>query len=197
MALTQDEKLNRIETEAVRLFAEKGVGGASVAEIAEGAGVSQGYLYRHWKDKEAMARDLFRRRYVAFRDRLEVVTRVAAVPGQPSTRDRIAAMLHEGLRIYAEDPDGFRFLVLTQHQHLGRIESGGRTLVDVVRDVVTEGIDNGEIGVADPSIATAVVLGIFLQNATFDLYGDLAKPLSDVGDLLADACWRAIDGKVD
>lgn len=180
----------RIETAAIGLFAEKGVVGASVAEIASAAGVSQGYLYRHWKDKDEMAFDLFSRLYLALRDRFQ-----AAAAAERTTRGRIAAMIREGCRVHDEDPAGFRFLLTTQHQHLGRLPAGTRTMVDVVRAVIAEGIAKGDIGLHDEAAATAVVFGIFVQAATFDLYGNLGRELGETADVLAEACWRAVAGR--
>jgi AcrR family transcriptional regulator len=180
----------RIETAAINLFAEKGVAGTSVAEIASAAGVSQGYLYRHWKDKNDMAFDLFARLYLALRDRFG-----AAAAAEPTTRGRITALIREGCRVHDEDPAGFRFLLTTQHQHLGRLPAETPTMVDVVRSMIAKGIATGEIGLIDEAAATAVVFGIFLQAATFDLYGGLGRSLGDTADVLAEACWRAVAGR--
>ncbi len=184
------ENRARVETAAISLFAEKGVVGASVAEIASAAGVSQGYLYRHWKDKDEMAFDLFARLYLTLRDRFQ-----AAAEADQTTRGQIAAMIREGCRVHDEDPAGFRFLLTTQHQHLGRLPGGTRTMVDVVRGVIAKGIAKGEIGLTDEAAATAVVFGIFLQAATFDLYGDLGRSLGETAEVLAAACWRAVAGR--
>jgi AcrR family transcriptional regulator len=186
----EKENKARVETAAIRLFAEKGVAGASVAEIASAAGVSQGYLYRHWKDKDEMAFDLFARLYLTLRDRFQ-----AAAEAEPTTHGRIAAMIREGCRVHDENPAGFRFLLTTQHQHLGRLPSGTRTMVDVVKGIIAEGIAKGEIGLTDEVAATVVVFGTFLQAATFDLYGDLGRSLGDAAEVLAAACWRAVAGR--
>lgn len=46
---------------ALELFAERGYAGTSVKAIAQRAGVSQGLLYVHFDDKEALLRALFER----------------------------------------------------------------------------------------------------------------------------------------
>src|SRR5262249_22593904 len=53
----------RVERAAVELFAAKGIDGASIAEIAGAAGVSQGALYRHYRSKEELASTLFAAAY--------------------------------------------------------------------------------------------------------------------------------------
>src|SRR5258707_665010 len=54
----------KVERAALDLFAEKGVDGVSIAEIAQAAGVSQGALYRHHPSKEDLAWALFSTAYL-------------------------------------------------------------------------------------------------------------------------------------
>src|SRR5699024_9024597 len=46
---------DKIHSSAIKLFAKKGFAATSVKDIAEGAGISIGLMYRHYKKKE----DLF------------------------------------------------------------------------------------------------------------------------------------------
>ncbi|MFW6334422.1 MAG: TetR/AcrR family transcriptional regulator [Desulfosalsimonas sp.] len=55
-----DKKTTIIET-ATRLFAHKGFSGTSTAEIAEKAGVAQGTLFYHFKNKQGIIREIFSR----------------------------------------------------------------------------------------------------------------------------------------
>ena len=45
-----------IERAALRLFMTQGVRGTTVRDIAQGAGVAEGTLYRHWRSKRDLAR---------------------------------------------------------------------------------------------------------------------------------------------
>ena len=49
----------RIETEALRLFATKGIDATSVRDIAGAVGVAEGALYRHFPGKGTLSRTLF------------------------------------------------------------------------------------------------------------------------------------------
>ncbi len=51
-------KIERIRAAAVTLISEQGISNASVALIARHAGVSVGYLYRHYASKEALFNDM-------------------------------------------------------------------------------------------------------------------------------------------
>lgn len=47
-------KIDRVHTAAMQLIVENGYGGASISAIAGMAGVSEGYLYRHYKGKKEL-----------------------------------------------------------------------------------------------------------------------------------------------
>ena len=103
------EKLNQT---ALRLFAEKGVDQTTTRDIAEGAGVAEGTLYRHYKGKDDLVWQLFSRRYRTLADELEMLqareTGIAA---------KIAVMVAHFCGLYDTDPATFRFLFLVQ-QHV-------------------------------------------------------------------------------
>ncbi len=49
---------DKIHSAAIKLFAKKGFAGTSVKDIAEGAGISIGLMYRHYKKKEDLFNEL-------------------------------------------------------------------------------------------------------------------------------------------
>jgi hypothetical protein len=66
--------------------------------------------------------------------------------------------------------------------------------VEVVREVLTAGMDRGEIPAGDPNVAAAMVLGIVLQVAVFKIYRRLPQRLNSLAEGLAAACWRVLTG---
>jgi len=50
----------------------------------------------------------------------------------------------------------------------------------------------GDIPPGDTDLATAMVMGIILQSATFKVYGRIHQPLGAVGGILAEACWKTL-----
>ncbi len=50
----------------------------------------------------------------------------------------------------------------------------------------------GDIPAGDSNLATALVIGLVLQPATFAVYGRIAPPLSPLAPQLADAAWRVL-----
>jgi AcrR family transcriptional regulator len=58
MRVADPQRLDNILASALRCFAERGYYQTSVSQIAAGAGVSAGYLYRHFTGKRALYRYL-------------------------------------------------------------------------------------------------------------------------------------------
>lgn len=56
--ITDPDKLENIKKAVMELLVEHGYGGMSIALISEKAGVSPGYLYKHYPSKEDLVDDL-------------------------------------------------------------------------------------------------------------------------------------------
>src|SRR5215471_17121231 len=106
----------KVERAAVELFAAKGIDGASIAEIAAAAGVSQGALYRHFRSKEELASTLFATAYRRTGVELDAIR-----AAWTCFTDRVAAMVAHFCALYDADTAVFRFMLITQHDLLPRI----------------------------------------------------------------------------
>jgi len=165
----------RITGAALRLFAERGVDGTSVRDIALAAGVAEGALYRHFPSKEALARSLFLEGYAALAGDAAAI--LAATRGFEARTTALVGLL---CRLYDESPALFAFVLLSQHDHLRHVDSDADgNVVNVVAHLVDDAIAAGEIPPQDATLAAAVCLGAALQPAVFHLYGRLAGRLAD------------------
>jgi AcrR family transcriptional regulator len=176
----------RIDHNAMALFASKGVAETTIRDIAQSAGIAEGALYRHYRSKDQLIVALFARHYRALAQRLDMLQ--AAFP---HSRDKIAAMVEECCRVFDQDPMLFRFLLLVQHPTLHRVE-GRESPVEVVRQVIEGGMARGELRKDDPELGTALVMGIIIQPATFKTYGRLAGPMLPLASRLTAACWSVL-----
>ncbi|MBI3708977.1 MAG: TetR/AcrR family transcriptional regulator [Proteobacteria bacterium] len=176
----------RIEKEALRLFVEKGVAETSVRDVAQAAGVADGALYRHYASKDALIWNLFSTHYTGFARRLD---QLAAARG---TRARLDAMIAGFCRFFDEDPVLFRFLLFVQHGQLRKITPEMPSPIDAVRSVIAAGMRRGDIPKTDSDLATAMVMGIVLQTATFTVYGRLRGPLLTRSRQLSTAAWTVL-----
>lgn len=56
-------KIEAIKTATIKIVVTHGIAGASISLIAKEAGVSDGYLYRHYSGKRELIADLFTQRF--------------------------------------------------------------------------------------------------------------------------------------
>lgn len=169
----------RIELEALRLFARKGVDGATIRDLSQAVGVADAALYRYFKSKEEIAADIFTRHYGA------LAAQVRAIGGQGLAFPQTArALVDLFCGLFDERPDVFAFILLNQHAHL-RYVKPGENVVDDLTDIMARAHRNGEISIGDAELAAALALGAVLQPAVFKLYGRLPGPMSALAETLA------------
>jgi AcrR family transcriptional regulator len=178
---------SRIEAAALQLFVEKGVAETSIRDIAAAVGFSDGALYRHFAGKDELVWSLFCASFEGFAHKL---AQLAAA--EPDSRSKIAAMVGGFCQLFDADSRLFRFLLLVQHGQLARVTQAMANPVETVRGVIAAGMARGEIHPGDPDLATAMVMGIILQSATFKVYGRIRQPLGALAGVLAAACWNTL-----
>jgi AcrR family transcriptional regulator len=168
---------DKVEHAALALFAASGVAGASIAEIAAAAGVSQGALYRHYPSKEALAAGLFEAGY-----RRMTAGLAALRASRTGFAERIEAMVAHFCALYDRDPALFRFMLMAQHDVLPGIDEAHPTPAWVIEATIADAVaagelGTGELGAVEPAAGAAVVMGVVLQTATFHVYGRIPGPL--------------------
>lgn len=163
-----------IEREALKLFAARGVDGASIKDIAAAVGVADAALYRHFASKEEMAQAVFSRHYAEL---AQAIRDVAEMSG--SFADLVEGLVRLFCRLFDEEPDVFAFLLLNQHAHLRFVPKGAdANAVEALREIMEDAHTRGEIAESNANLAAAMALGVVTQPATFMLYGRMARPLS-------------------
>lgn len=178
----------RIEAEALKLFAARGVAGTSIRDIAQAVGVTDGALYRHFASKEELARALFLDRYGA------LARGVEAARAQATGFDaRLEALVGFFGDTFDADPDGFAYVLVAQHEHLRTLDSAApENAVEALTRVFQEAMAEGEIPRGDPALAAAMALGLVVQPAIFHIYGRLGRPPSAYRQEIAGAIRRAV-----
>ena len=191
-----DEQRNRgadtrakIEREALRLFAEKGFDGTSVRDIAQAVGVADAALYRHFRSKDDIARQVFTAHYGDLARRIaEIGARGAAFP------ETARALVTLFCGLFDEEPDVFAFILTNQHAPL-RFVTEADNAVEPLRAIMRHAYAHGEIAIADADLAAAIALGAVVQAGVFKLYGSLPGPLSGRAEVLTRAALAAVGAK--
>lgn len=187
MARRAEITQERIDQAALALFAEKGVDRTTINDIAAGAGIAEGTIYRHYPSKDELIWGLFSANYGELAWRLERLQ--DRVPG---LRGKLEVMVEAFCAMFEREPAMFSFLLLVQHGQLSKVPAEMNTPGRVLRAVIVRAIARGEIAEQDPDVATAMVFGIVLQPAVFKIYGHITRPMTELTETLAEACWRAL-----
>ena len=89
---SQQETRQRIREAAARLFAEHGSAATRTADIAAAAGVAVGTVYLHFKDKDALLKNLLDTALAGLRQQSQKVTVADDAPGREQVTARMTAL---------------------------------------------------------------------------------------------------------
>ncbi|MCC8088307.1 MAG: TetR/AcrR family transcriptional regulator [Rikenellaceae bacterium] len=78
--IIDETKIERIRESAINCIGRNGIGNASVADIARNAGVSAGYLYRHYSGKDELINDILEKTLDIISDKIEELINSGSVP---------------------------------------------------------------------------------------------------------------------
>jgi len=168
-----EETKQRLMRAALKLFVRKGINETTTREIALGAGVAEGTIYRHFESKEELAWVLFRDHHLAIASALD-----EAQSKEKRLSDKTAAIIETYCRQADEDWLMFSYHLLAMHSHLDRVTDDMLTPVGVVRTVIGEAMASGEIAAGDVDVTASMVMGIVLQPAVHKIYGHIDRPLA-------------------
>jgi TetR/AcrR family transcriptional regulator, fatty acid metabolism regulator protein len=161
----ENGKRARILDAAVRVFAERGFFGATVAEIARAAGVADGTIYLYFKNKDDVLLRLFDEKMTE----LLGEAKAAAVQEGPAAA-RLARLVQLHLALVEKDPALAQVLIVELRQSAQFLKAEGRQKVaaylDVFGQIVREGQEAGEF---DPSVSPQTV-----KRAIFGALDELA-----------------------
>jgi AcrR family transcriptional regulator len=180
-------KRELIKAQAMRLFVEHGVDAVSVRDIAASCDMKASNLYAHFASRDALVAELFHDGYAEYGD---IMASIIASPGR--FRLRLERLIREICRLHDKDTVRFRFLVLTQHGFLHRVERSERNPVEVICLAVAAAMDAGEIPSREVELMALAVIGLIVQPATGILYGRLSGGLLERADTMVAMCWRLL-----
>ena len=182
----------RILLAAATAFAERGFHATTTRDIAAQAGLSSAALYFYFRSKEEV---LYQIATSALDFTIEVAATEAKGPGTPGER---LTNLVRVLTIWHTYNSQVAHVVLYQtsaltSDHLADIAARQREVSQIVRQVITDGVESGDFDVPDTGAATIAVLSLCLDVARWYRPGYRLTP-QQLGDLNAVAALRITGG---
>ena len=176
-----ESKRPDIERAALRLFVQRGLRGTTIRDIAAGAGVAEGTLYRHWRSKRDLARAVYRR----CADTLATDLRQASA-GQRTARGKLIAAIRALFRSARDDVLLYEVLVLPPSPDTQDFLNG-TSPAGVLAEIVAEGQRRGEFAPLDAHLAGECIVGVVHRIAISRRLGTLPRALTQYEQELATA----------
>lgn len=130
----------------------------TVLDVARQLGVSHGSVYRHFASKAALREAVIRRWLDQIRDDLTAATHTAELPPAERLRALLATMFAIKWAKARQDPELFATFRVLAAEH-STVSSGHVDfLVAQVRDIVIDGVANGDFAAGEPEVIAWAVL---------------------------------------
>ena len=183
-AKMKEERQRLIRSHALRLFALNGLAATKISHIAKAAGMSQGLMYHYYQSKEEIYVELIGH---AFERMNQAVRELEAMNLSPKEKLELAVKeLLAGFK--NSDEVGFTHLLIAQAtaseaiplEAKKIIEKENRIPYQVIRKIVEEGQQSGEIIDRDPEALTLMfwtcIKGLALHTVTHGKEVNLPDP---------------------
>ncbi|MDD4881541.1 MAG: TetR/AcrR family transcriptional regulator [Gallionellaceae bacterium] len=174
---------------ALTLFTERGFFSTSVHDISREAGVSIGSIYHHFGDKEGVASALYEQLGARMEGLISEIRR-----RHTTAHDQAMELVSRLFQLTESEPRAMEFMLYAKHREFlprqGPVCSS-RPFV-LMREIVSMGMERGEIRPMDTLIASASLFGGPLRMITGRLDCLVDKPLPECLDAVWACAWRAV-----
>src|SRR5581483_3615904 len=176
---------------AEAVFAERGLSGASMGEIAAEAGVAVGTLYNHFQDREALLDATMAARKAELKDKLD--KRLHESAREPFAR-QLGAIIG-ALFEHFEEHRQFLTIVMCEHAtSLGKKSKAMREIASVLERVLKRGVQEGALKPSRGGLHAVALLGmvrgVILNDVEHGSRGELTRHVDELVDLFLRGAGR-------
>ncbi len=174
---------------ALKLFVQKGFFNTSIQDLCAEAGVSIGFFYNHFSDKEGIARELYRHLLARMNVLLDDIEERHA-----GSRERCEAVLRMLFGLAEAEPEAMGFVVNARHREFLPEEQAicSASAFVRMRGFVFAGISEGEIREMEPMVAASLMYGSAIRMICLRLDGLVETPIEQLFDSLWEGVWRSL-----
>lgn len=155
---------------SMKLFAEKGYDATSIEEITATVGVAKGTLYYHFSSKEEIFKFLVEEGVKLLKNSIAIKTDKLT-----NSIDKIKAIILIELKVLVKY-ESFMTIILSDIWGTGPRSKMCRSYVfeyiQMIQEIVEEGIKKGEILEADPNVIASGIFGFVCSSLIYKLRRD-------------------------
>lgn len=161
MATTKKEAI--LET-ALELFVADGIDATSIRSIAEGADTAEGNIYRHFNNKNDLARTIFLNCATQFRKKLK-----EAVQNQSGPEQQIETLIRTIFDFAIDHRREFSYIMIANHRdEIITQEMLAKPLPkDIFVETLITGREQNKFQFTEPTIAVAWIVGMVQRSIIF------------------------------
>ena len=161
-----ETRRNQIVAVAAEMFATRGFSGTTTKEIAEGAGVSEAIIFRHFASKDKLYAAILDYKVKQGTERLRAQMEEAA--SRKDDRAFFGSLAFEMLDFHSKDQTFMRLLLFSalEGHELSSIffDSTAREMKNHIRKYIKQRTSDGAFRSIDPAVAARGFVGMVLQQ---------------------------------
>ncbi len=169
--LPRERRMRDIEAAAREVFSRNGFAAASMSEIAAGAGVVEGTIYKYYESKRELLLTVIRRWYESM-----IADYLEQLAGIEGTRARLRSVIWQHLRSIKANPDLCRLFYAEVRTLDDYYDSAlyklNRDYTHVLMDILRDGIARGEVR---PDISVTLVRDVIFGGVEHHVTSFLAR----------------------
>jgi len=187
--INPEEKMGRVLRVARQLFVEKGYHNVTIPAIVKASGVSTGAIYSYFTNKETLARRIHENTMNDFQAMLQERFEDAS-----SIQEKLEAFATLTFDITESDPVMMEYLLYMKHSEFmsDAIPICFTEPFRMVRQIIAEGIETGDIRDQDVFVAAISYTGVIIRAIELKLMCVVSSNLHDLAPDLLQNAWSAI-----
>ncbi|MCR8980044.1 TetR/AcrR family transcriptional regulator [Brevibacillus laterosporus] len=170
-----DSKKKDILQAAMRLFATKGIDGISVKEIGDAAGVTDAAIYKHFKNKNEVASEVFTQYCNRYTKMIDFY-----ISQSGTFHDRFDCLIDQLVEMHDEDHCGLLLLSQRHDVYQQVAQKNMRQPLDALIDLILQGIESNELPEQDAKLSAVLIIGAFTGLAVSSFQGELPSQLESL-----------------
>lgn len=182
-----DTKRPVIVRAATSLFAERGIDGTSMRDIAEAAGVREAAIYRHFAGKDDLAREIFLSWYGWYCEKLHDI-----VSGPAGTLDKLREIVRHEFSAVTDHSEAFVYFCENEFRFVRSLPPEIVSARRVFTAFIKAGQAREEVGAGRPELLADMLSGALCAVALTWLRMGRRKKLSTHLEEVVQGCWRMI-----
>jgi TetR/AcrR family fatty acid metabolism transcriptional regulator len=168
------------------MFAERGYANVSIRDICKEAGVTPPMIYYYFRNKKGLFQAVTKHK-VSMK---EFIERLRDATGKGNIEERVRAFNKVYLSSFPEEAFRVGFYIKDDasldKESAKKVAEGFDEIMNLIEEVIQEGIEKGEFRRTDAKVAADMLLGllnhVLFQKIHFERNFDLEKSVEQVGD---------------